>query len=42
MKEGDKFPSFSLSDGSGRVWTNSDFAGGRFVCFFYSKNNTSG
>lgn len=42
MKEGDMFPAFSLSDGSGRVWTSADFAGRRLVIFFYSRNNTSG
>lgn len=42
MKEGDRFPAFSLSDGGGREWNGEDFAGRRFVMFFYSKNNTSG
>ncbi|MGI6253510.1 MAG: hypothetical protein ACOYJV_08750 [Aminivibrio sp.] len=42
MKEGDMFPAFSLSDGGGREWSGEDFAGRRFVMFFYSKNNTSG
>ncbi len=40
--EGEKAPSFSLPDGSGKTLSLGDFAGKRLVMFFYPKDNTSG
>jgi peroxiredoxin Q/BCP len=40
--EGKKVPAFKLQDGSGKEYSNKDFAGSWLVLFFYSKDNTSG
>lgn len=42
LNVGDAFPSFSLPDQDGKVWSNADFAGKSFVVFCYPKDDTSG
>ncbi|MFP4551689.1 MAG: thioredoxin-dependent thiol peroxidase [Spirochaetales bacterium] len=42
LKEGDKAPSFSLSDENGETVSLSDFAGKKVVVYFYPKDDTPG
>ena len=42
LKPGDKAPSFSVKDQSGKLITLDDFAGSRLVIYFYPKDNTPG
>lgn len=42
LKEGMKAPEFSLADADGKVWTNADFAGKKYVLYFYPKDDTPG
>ena len=42
LKEGDKAPSFTLTDESGTQVSLSDFAGKKVVVYFYPKDDTPG
>jgi len=42
LKEGMKAPDFALEDELGKVWTLADFAGKKFVLYFYPRDNTPG
>lgn len=42
ISEGMKAPDFSLADADGKVWSLADFAGKKFVLYFYPKDNTPG
>jgi thioredoxin-dependent peroxiredoxin len=42
LKEGDKAPTFSLTDENGETVSSSDFAGKKVVVYFYPKDDTPG
>lgn len=42
ISEGMKAPDFSLADADGKVWSLADFAGKKFVLYFYPKDDTPG
>jgi peroxiredoxin Q/BCP len=42
IAEGEKAPAFSLAGGDGKTISLSDFAGKRFVLYFYPKDDTPG
>jgi thioredoxin-dependent peroxiredoxin len=42
IDEGKKAPSFALPDANGKIVKLSDFAGRRFVIYFYPKDDTPG
>ena len=42
VKEGQKFPSFSLADQTGKIHTLESLAGQVFVIYFYPKDDTTG
>jgi thioredoxin-dependent peroxiredoxin len=42
IKEGDKFPEFSLEDQDGKTATLDDLKGSRAIVYFYPKDDTSG
>jgi peroxiredoxin Q/BCP len=42
LNEGMKAPDFALEDDNGKVWTLADFAGKKFVLYFYPRDNTPG
>jgi len=42
LEKGCPAPDFSLSDKDGKIYSLKDFAGRRFVLYFYPKDNTPG
>ncbi len=42
LKEGDKAPSFSVTDDSGATVTLKDYHGKNLILYFYPKANTPG
>ena len=42
LKEGDRFPEFSLQDQDGKTVTNADLMGQKTVVYFYPKDDTPG
>ncbi|MDD2954692.1 MAG: peroxiredoxin [Oscillospiraceae bacterium] len=42
LKAGDRAPGFALPDQNGELRTSQEFAGRRYVIYFYSRDNTSG
>lgn len=42
IDEGSKAPDFSLKDENGKTWTLADFAGKKFILYFYPRDNTHG
>ncbi|MCX8013968.1 MAG: thioredoxin-dependent thiol peroxidase [Rectinema sp.] len=42
IKEGMRAPDFMLADEKGRMWTLADFAGKKFIMYFYPRDTTPG